>query len=121
MRFIQQKEGFSTTELDYVGSTESYHYFEQEKGKYEDGEVVKWAELYRVPREELAFTDVDEMPYKLPADKKVKVKISSAQPFTLRKCKDKNKETAERLKEYRERAKGLKERLSNALNDSLGL
>ena len=29
MRGIQQHEGFLTSSLDYVGSTDSYHYFEK--------------------------------------------------------------------------------------------
>lgn len=120
MRGIQQNEGFVTTELDYVGSTDSYHYFEQEKGRREQDEIIKWTKLYRVPKEELSFTDVKELPYKLPDDKKMKVKISSAQPYTLRRCKDRHKEYEERIREYKERAKGLKERMSSAITGAVG-
>ena len=120
LRGIQQNEGFVSTELDYVGSTGAYHYFEQEKGRREQAEIIKWTKLYRVPKGELSFTDVDEMPYKLTDDKKVKVKISSAQPYTLRRCKNRHQEYEERIREYKERAKGLKERMSSAITGAVG-
>ena len=60
------------------------------------------------------------MPYKLPDDKKVKVKISSAQPYTLRRCKDRHKEYEERIREYKGRVQGLKERMSSAISGAVG-
>jgi predicted DNA-binding antitoxin AbrB/MazE fold protein len=105
MRGIQQHAGFLTSSLDYVGSTDSYHYFEQDLFVLGQSKLTD-TKLYRVPKEELAFTDVEEIPYRLPEGKKVEVKISSASPYTLRKCQDKHekyKEEAKRLKEAQER------------------
>ena len=50
----------------------------------------------------LTFTDVEEMPYRLPEDKKMEIKISSAPPYTLRRCQDK-------FRKYRDEGKRLKE------------
>ena len=110
MRGIQQHEGFLRSSLDYVGSTDSYHYFEKDIFVFGKGKDTK---LYRVPIEELAFTDVEEMPYRLPEGKKVEVKISSAPPYTLRRCQDKY----EKYKEEAKRLKGTQERVFNAILD----
>ena len=108
MRDIQQREGFFTKELYYVGSTESYHYFEQVTSE-------KSMKLYRVPKEQLVFTNVAEMPYRLPDDQVAKVKISSAPPYTLRITQS----DREKCIEYKKRIDGLEKRVSNAMMDKI--
>lgn len=83
MSVIQENEGFTTKELYYLGSTDSYHYFEQETFAHET--YIKETKPYRIQKEELTFNDFDVMPYKLPEDKRIEVKISSTPPYTARR------------------------------------
>jgi DNA-dependent RNA polymerase auxiliary subunit epsilon len=90
-REMQQTEGFYSTSLWYHGSTESYHYFTQSQLENLVFSMLKLQHQklkdvwFKVPFYELYVNDELIFPYGIDDQYKIKAKISSEQPYILKR------------------------------------
>ena len=121
-RELQQTKGFYSKSLYYHGSTDVYHFFSQiqsdhsfwalfkRKGIFASKEVC-----FKIPFYELYVNDL-LFPYE--AEEKLKVRISSHQPFILKRkatLKDKLERIIIETKEFKNKFDGFDERIRDAI------